>query len=199
MAVATRQLVSVFDELLESAQKNMEHRGDKVRPQRSSAHDPFEMTPLGHAKFMFGDSFIPFVFPVLFRHIWLIADNQTSQPFFTSDAPVIRHPHDINPFYGTFGFGSKGVEILLPLTSRFLLILLERSWFTPILKETDGAVLHLKPEEVTYYNELQVYESYRQIYCQDDQFELARFLVERDPKICDQEYSRIAVVGYDKG
>jgi hypothetical protein len=76
-----------------------------------------------------------------------------------------------------------------------VLILLERSWFTPRLRDRDGDVVQLRPVEVTYYNGFQVSDSYRQFYCQDDQFDLAKEMADKYPDICDMERPRITVNG----
>ncbi|MGP0066281.1 MAG: DUF4238 domain-containing protein [Isosphaeraceae bacterium] len=138
-----------------------------------------EMSSLDHAKFLLNPEFASGVIRILFDHIWLIGENQTLQPLYTSDAPVIRYSHNPSPHYGGAGFGSPGVEILLPLTSKFILILLERSWFSPKVKLPDGTVMRLMPEEVTRYNALQVLDSYRQVYCKTNQLDLASELVEK--------------------
>jgi len=192
---AIRELSSAVAKKHEFAQRYKAERGEVIKSENPIIPIPPGITPLEHARIMFDQPLIERIMFILFQHIWLIADNQTPQPFFTSDAPVMRQPHYNHPVYGGAGFGSKGVEILLPLSSRFLLVLLERTYFTPGLKETDGAVMHLKPEEVTYYNGFQVWESFRQIYCQEDKFDLAKDLVERYPEICDLEHSRISIMG----
>ena len=59
-------------------------RGETVTSAQWPKPGPIEMSPLAHAKFIFGGKFISKIFPRIFDHIWLIGDNQTSQPLYTS-------------------------------------------------------------------------------------------------------------------
>ena len=129
------------------------------------------------------------------RHIWLIAQDDTSQPLFTSDAPVIRYPHVSHPLYGGSGLASRGVEILFPLSSRYVLVLRERSYFATLGGATDGTLLRLRLESVAFYNGFQICESYRQIYSSEDRFDQVRELIEQFPVICDRERPRFSVLG----
>ena len=99
--------------------KYMAEKGEEIKSQPCPTLDGMVMSPLSHAKFMFGSTFVNEVFPTLLEHIWLIGDNVTSQPLFTSDAPVIKHPHLFHDVYGGNGFVLAGIEIQLPLSSRF--------------------------------------------------------------------------------
>jgi hypothetical protein len=76
-------------------------------------------------------------------------------------------------------------------------MLLERGWFTPILKELnsrEGNVWKLKPEEVDRFNVYQVSDSRRQVYCRDDAFDVARTVVETMPEVCDPDRPRFTVM-----
>ncbi|GAW94353.1 hypothetical protein KKC1_34600 [Calderihabitans maritimus] len=44
-----------------------------------------------------------------------------------------------------------------------------------------------------YYNSLQMYSSYRQIYSFDDNFELAKEICSKHPELCSKNKERIAV------
>jgi hypothetical protein len=149
-----------------------------------------EMSPLEHAKMMLNGPVVREIYWRLFNHIWLIGDNQTAQPFYTSDAPVVRHAdHGANPD-GGIGFDSLGVEIHLPLSSRFILLLFERDWFTPVmakLNSVEGDVWKLKAEEVDSYNSYQVHNSRRQVYCRDDAFDVVRMMIKETPELCDPD------------
>jgi Protein of unknown function (DUF4238) len=149
-----------------------------------------DVTTLQHARTMFDVPFIEKVMTILFKHIWLVGENNTSQPLFTSDAPVTRYSH-AKPFQGS-GFASPGVEILLPLSSRHILILLDRPYFKRSKFLTDGIVQQLVPDQVTHFNASQVRESYRQIYCREEQFDLARDYIEHYPDVCDPYQQRVS-------
>jgi hypothetical protein len=158
-----------------------------------------ENAPLKHAEFMFVEGFVERVMPVVLDHIWSIGDNNTPQPLFTSDAPVVLYPHVNHPLYGGSGFASKGIEILLPLSPRYILILRERCHFAPLMEgltpSPDGAVLLMRPEGVSLYNNFQVCNSHRQVYSPQDTFDEIRGLMEKFPGMYDQTRPRFTVSG----
>ena len=138
--------------------------------------------------------FHPFVrdvlIPVLFNHIWIVGQNDTPAQLYTSDSPVVRSAHEQDPFLSYAGLGIKGIEIALPLTPRHVLVLCERTSFAH-LAERDGSTVTLNEDHVTYYNTLQVAESYRQVYCPCDDFSLAEEICDRLPDLRSPDRPRI--------
>ena len=189
------QLGNVIANKHEFARQHMAAQGEVIEVEPPLKPATGEMVPLQHADFIFNGSFVERVMPVLLGHIWLIAQNDTSQPLFTSDAPVILYPHVSHPLYGGSGFASRGVEILFPLSSRYVLVLRERSYFATLGGATDGTLLRLRLESVAFYNGFQICESYRQIYSSEDRFDQVRELIEQFPAICDRERPRFSVLG----
>ena len=177
---------------------NKTQHSRRVEPEPSAELTPrFELaisrtiTPLEHARVMFNVPFIETTMTILFEHIWIVGENNTSQPLFTSDSPVVRHSH-AKPYPGS-GFASPGIEILFPLSSRHTLILLDRAFFKRSDYLTDGIVHQLVPEQVLHHNVSQVRDSYRQVFCQQDQFEQARDYITLYPSVCDPARPRLAV------
>ncbi|MHB8973723.1 MAG: DUF4238 domain-containing protein [Pirellulaceae bacterium] len=168
-------------------------------PPMSPITIPDEMASLEHAEFMFVGDFANRVMPILMHHIWSVAVNDTPQPLLTSDAPVVLYPHVTHPLLGGAGFGCPGIEILLPLSPRYLLVIRERGHFAPLMRpvnpQPDGAVLPLKPAGVELYNRLQVANCYRWVYCPEDKFEQVRELIKQFPEVCDQDRPRFSVLG----
>lgn len=65
--------------------------------------------------------------------IWVVGVNQTNQPFFTSENPVVRYGHaEENGGRSFQGVFSPGMEIVFPLTSKLILTLVERHSFAGI-------------------------------------------------------------------
>ena len=189
------QLHAQIHSMQELARKRMAERGEVVTCETSIAPIPTEMTPLAHAQYMFNLPTIDQMARIFLNHIWIIGVNQTGQNLFTSDAPMTIRSELANPARGGTGYASRGVEIAMPLSSRFMLMLFERSWFAPRLPDKDGDVVGLHPEVVKHFNSRQVFESHRQIFCQDDQFELARDLVAKYPELCEAGRSRFTIGG----
>lgn len=144
---------------------------------------PSDTGSVEHAGMLFdgGYKFTKCAAEILKEHIWIVGDNQTDQPLYTSDAPVILlYPPDEEDTAAGLGLATKGVEVALPLSSRFILHLRERS-YRPEEEVYEGKVLKLRPGAVARYNTLQVCTSYRQVYCAQDRFDLAKETVKRAP------------------
>jgi hypothetical protein len=163
-------------------QKYFEEKGEHVAVQPAGLTIPPESAPLEHAAFMFNGTFMQSAVPILMQHSWVIGENKSDHPFFTSDAPVVLRAHCDHSPYGGSGFGSKGVEIVFPLSARYVLILRERSFF-PDWQYLEGKVLPMLPDWVQVYNSFQICEGYRYVYGPEDKFEQVRHLVEQFPDL----------------
>lgn len=128
----------------------------------------------------------------LYDHIWFVGLNFTAHDLYTSDHPVVRLPHMKHPFRGNAGLSSPGIEIALPLSSRQLLIMRERTAFKAFAK-FERKWIRLEDENVTCYNSLQVLQSNRQVYCARDDFSVAKEVCRRWPEKCNPERERVKV------
>ncbi|MBP0010559.1 DUF4238 domain-containing protein [Roseofilum sp. Belize Diploria] len=122
---------------------------------------------------------------ILQRHKWSLGINQTDIPFYISDNPVARSPYSA-------GYGSEGVEILFPLNPKFILILRDKKH--PKATEHDGKIVTLSTSEILAYNAAQVYCSERFVYCQKNEFELAKQICIENPEICSDAKDRVKIV-----
>ena len=109
---------------------------------------------------------------ILANHIWIIGVNQTPQTFYTSDHPISAYPHLHHPIKSYSGLRSKGIEIVFPLNSRYILSMCERSYHTN-LEILDCKSMDIDANGVTYFNGFQVVQSNRWIYSNSDEFDLA--------------------------
>jgi hypothetical protein len=131
-----------------------------------------EMSKLAQIQSMRSFSTMYKLLQILAHHIWIVGVNQTTQPFYTSDNPVVMWPHKQHPILSYSGLQSEGIEIAFPLSSRYILALLERT-FHADLEALDCSSMPIENDGVVYYNGLQVAGSYRWVYCQTDSFGLA--------------------------
>jgi hypothetical protein len=184
-----RQVGEFYNELQDSSAGQTSAFDGMARVTRRSIFSP--ITPLQHARVMFNLSYIESVMTILFEHIWVVGENNTPQPLFTSDNPVVRHSH-AKPYQGS-GFASPGIEILFPLSSRHILILLDRAYFQRSEYLKDGIVHQLVPDQILHYNVSQVRDSYRQVFCQLDQFDQARDYIKVYPDVCDPDRPRVDI------
>ena len=86
---------------------------------------------------------------ILVHHIWIVGVNRTTQPFYTSDNPVVRWPHKQHPIRSYSGLQSEGIEIAFPLNSRYILALLERT-FHANLEALDCNSMPINEDGVVY-------------------------------------------------
>ena len=176
------------DETVEIAQKVMQAMADIVAEDARNAgmeetaiHVRLkeEYKPLLHAQTMFDPKMMALICGALDRHIWTVGMNESEHPFYASDHPVARHAHFSDPIRSMAGIDSPGIEIVFPLSSRYLLSMVHRTSF-PDAAVHENSIVRLTDDNVTFYNDLQVSNSHRQIYCLNSDFALAeRICVER--------------------
>jgi hypothetical protein len=130
---------------------------------------------------------------ILLDHAWIIGVNKTSTPLYTSDNPVVKWGHFKSPILSYDGFASPGIEIAFPLTPNFILLIFDRGVFPEMAARLDNKVSQLNEENVTYYNSLQVLQSFRQVYCSTRNFDLAEEMCADDPQISDLTKRRVEV------
>jgi hypothetical protein len=125
---------------------------------------------------------------ILCGHLWIVSENQTCNTFYTSDHPLVVVPHVKHPVRSMSGLRSPGVQVLLPLTPRHSLSLLERSYWQK-LSEHDRKLIPfgLTKEHVDFENSHQVVESTRFVYSHDGDFSLAREMCRDHPRLRDPE------------
>jgi len=194
----TREFRNFYMELSEKAVKAILDKLLKFRfPDRSPDEYRVEfnekMAPLEQAKFMFEPAYLNKFVQDLGNHIWFVGVNDTAKPCYTSDTPVVRTGHKKHPVLSYEGLASEGIEIAFPITPKHVLILCERTFFGT-LAELDCQSITLNTEKIKYYNSLQVFQSYRQIYCPSDEFSLAEKICNEHPEVCTPHRTRIEVL-----
>lgn len=145
-----------------------------------------------HTQNLFDRDFLIMITETINQHIWMVGMNETNQPLFTSDHPVVKRGHIKHPFRSFSGIGSKGIEIAFPLSPRCILLMYERTHFKEHEK-IDCKQISLTNDNVTYYNSLQVYQSYRQVFCNINDFTLVEEICKERPDICSPDRVRIQV------
>ncbi|HMH42895.1 MAG TPA: DUF4238 domain-containing protein [Pyrinomonadaceae bacterium] len=147
---------------------------------------------LSHLNFIVDPDVLSDYSDVLYKHIWVIGLNHTPHALYSSDHPVVRLPHVRRPFRGNMGIACRGIEIALPLSSKHILFLRERSHFKSY-EPLEGRCIELSQPNVECYNSLQVTQSHRQVYCENDDFDLARDICARSPRVSSPLRDRITV------
>jgi hypothetical protein len=145
---------------------------------------------LSHLDFIIDPDVLADFSGVLYNHIWVLGLNDTPHALYISDHPVVRLPHVKRPFRGNAGLNSRGIEIALPLSSTHILFLRERSHFKSY-EPLEGRCIQLSEANVECYNSLQVMQSHRQVYCAKDDFDLAKDICKKSPRVCSPDRDRI--------
>ncbi len=125
--------------------------------------------------------------------IWLFGVNRTIQPFYTSDHPIVRNAHCSSRGIPLTGFLAPGIEIAYPLSSKCILYMLDPRMFRK-LAIMDGRLMLLDPHDIEHFNSLQVRRSFRQVYCEKDEFDQARGVCRKYPECCNPNRSRVEIV-----
>jgi hypothetical protein len=138
-----------------------------------------------HAKFIL-DHYSE-VAQILSNHVWIIGINDTGQPLFTSDHPVVRHS-----YLSSVGIASEGIEISFPLNSTVILIMREKQHFHEFTKQ-DSKLFPLTLKDVEHYNRLQICNSNRFVFCSVNCFDLIQVVCQQQPEVCSEDRSRIQI------
>lgn len=144
---------------------------------------------LEHAALMFNPDLQLALIKTLIDHTWLIGENVTTDHFYTSDNPIVKRTHLPHPHYGV-GYGSLGVQIAYPLNSKYMLMMYEKIAFHHV-RHLDLSTIPLKPENVMYYNSLQVFQSYRHVFYPYGEFLLAADIANAHPRVSVPERERV--------
>jgi uncharacterized protein DUF4238 len=150
------------------------------------------LLPLVQAQTFFNEARVAELAAIIDRHIWFIGLNKTIQPYYTSDHPVVKKANREHPGRSFTGLRSPGIEIAFPLSSKHLLVMLERSHFQKV-EELDGRAVPMNAFGVEHFNALQVMKCHRQVYCEAEQFEQAEGVCRRYPEACSPERSTVEV------
>lgn len=186
-------------DLLEAEQNATQEMIDKWYAENESGIPPGKFTRgVGyaaglHANLMFDEAAVIGIAENFWNLYWIVGRNTTSQPFYTSDDPVVRDripPENDGPNVPPW----VGIEYSFPLSSKFTLVMMDRYMFSKTA-DTNGENLERRTfdmgaTEVERYNALQVAKSTQYMFCEENKFALADRLCREEPRICDPERSR---------
>jgi hypothetical protein len=146
-----------------------------------------------HNQFFFDKDRWEQIAGILVPHIWLIAVNNTSLPFCTSDHPVVRRANIPDKRSGGLGLNSPGVELFMPVSPMYGLVLLERGYFKAHEKY-DGGWLYVSHDEVQGFNRLQVEQSHRHVFSSTGDFTSVKAICANNPAVCDPNRQTVEMI-----
>ena len=132
---------------------------------------------------------------IIYNHIWIFLVNESKISFVTSDHPFVKKKNIYHPVRSFTGLRSPGIEIAFPLNPKYCLSLAERTFFK-FFESFDGKLMPASYDNVIHYNSLQIINSYRFVYSNDNEFSLAKKIVNEEPEITNPLRSRIGVNKY---
>lgn len=127
----------------------------------------------------------------LSKHIWVVYVNKTNNPFYTSDDPVARIPHKHDKYMSYSGLSSEGIEIVFPISPNLLLAMYDTKTFSSCFTDRQFITIDRK-DMIDYFNQAQVSNSYRCVFSQEENFELATQICKEHPVFREQR-NRIEV------
>jgi hypothetical protein len=146
-----------------------------------------------HANLMFDEAVVIRIAENFWDLYWILGRNTTSQPFFTSDDPVVRDripPVNDGPNVPP----SIGIEYSFPLSGRFTLVMLDRYMFSKTAntngENVERRTVDMGEADVERYNALQVAKSTQYVFCEENKFVLAERLCREEPRICNPARNR---------
>lgn len=129
-------------------------------------------------------------FATIFFHMrFLIMENNTTIPFWTSDNPIAKQNEVDSAPLGTLGVTNSGIEIHLPLTPKLSLVALDPELFTLGPNKIEAT-----KQGVIRENFLQIDSSKRFVYSQSKRFHLIRGMLKNNPHYKDENRSRFETI-----
>ncbi len=144
-----------------------------------------------HVGMLFEGSVVQEIAGAIGDCIWTFGRNDSGVPFYTSDHPVAARVHPEHRCIHPFQLPTEGVEVMLPLSATLMFYGYERSYFRS-LEKFDG---HVSPVRFTTVlvesdNRCQVGHSRRFVFCERNDFGLARRFCDEHPVVRDPERRR---------
>lgn len=121
---------------------------------------------------LLGDKMRNTLVKILENHIWILVENNTNQPFFTSDNPIVKIANIKDEYTPYDGYASAGIEIIFPLNGKYLFVICEREYFKKLEIIENSKLTTDCIDNVNYYNSLEIIRSYRQVFSCEDSFKI---------------------------
>ncbi|KMY31552.1 hypothetical protein ACZ11_04850 [Lysinibacillus xylanilyticus] len=124
-----------------------------------------ERIVLEHSKKIFSKSYV-LAEKLANDYIWILMENNTGIPFYTSDTPVVAWVLDDGEFLQAIHEPPNEIDqYAIPRTDKLLLVLAKREEFlTEILNHRKVKSIK-KVEEIEFYNVAQLHACFRQVFC----------------------------------
>lgn len=119
---------------------------------------------------------------IMEKHVWVMCVNKTTLPFYTSDTPIVKIPHNREGTVSCSGYASPGIEVAFPVTHNLLLCMFDANEYGMIFKDRQFYEM-TDLEEVKYYNCCQLIQSYRCVFAKEHDFAMAMDYCQKHPEL----------------
>ncbi len=152
---------------------------------------PLENQIALHASLILDQEWREEIAQALYLRSWVLLRCADGDILYTSDHPVVAHSDRMSRDYGRGGLLSKSSVVNFPLSSRYVLLLVDPEFY-PSLNMLNGTVQAMNAENLTYQNHLQVRYAYRQVYCEQMRFSLAETMLNENLALGDLQFPRVS-------
>lgn len=114
------------------------------------------------------------------RLTWVLGVNKSGIPLYTSDNPLGTVGHIKHPFLSTAGICNRGVEVYMPLSPNYILIMVDAEYHRFYLGKDRSFMSIDNPIVVERYNQLCVYNSYQYVFSRDEEYKRISEIIEEN-------------------
>lgn len=180
--IRTKAVRNAIDDVSDCLQQMLEEM-DASPEMLSSIKPTKDSTKLIHGQMISNQNGIANSTERFNSFIWILAINDTSKEFITSDKPITTRPHVIHPFMSMSGLMSKGVEVFYPISPKIMLIMFEREYHKQIAKLDRHYFVIRDAKDIDSYNALTVLHATRCLFSSSGDFSIVDKILELEPTI----------------
>ena len=183
--IRTKAVRSSIDDMADCVQQMLEEMN--ASPEVISSIKPTkDSTKLIHGQMISNQQGIADSIKRFNSFIWILAINDTSRDFITSDNPITTRPHIQHPYMSMSGLMSEGVEVFYPIAPKIILIMFEREYHKQIAKMDRHYFTIRDVRDIDSYNTLTVLNSTRCVFSASGDFSVIDKILELEPNIFDK-------------
>ena len=124
---------------------------------------------------------------VLLSMKWILLTNKTSQPFWTSDNPILKHNPNKSDLTGNLGLMCDGVQWQIPISPHLAIIICDPFAYAHEREEATATDI----QNIIFNNSGQLVQSKQYVFSVDNDFQFAHQWIAENPRIADPNRSRI--------
>src|SRR2546427_11648813 len=178
--IRTREMRESLKDMVQQIHKRLsrERLSDGLREQIEEARTDAAIKDL-HVRVLVQD--VPKFVAIMAQMKWVLMQNRTSMPFWTSDHPVNRFNPVVHKPYGSLGLVKTGINIYFPLSPSLVLCLCDPIFYRMLPDKVDVT----NEAEATFQHHLQETYSTRHLFSPTNDFALAKKMISENADLGD--------------